>query len=329
VHHIAPPHAPQQAPHARSHGHRAADRRTFSSARPALAHDLGAARQEALRAQQDRPAFFRGDHSRGTFGLPRGQGGAPEDAVLDWAMQASLQERGLINWWAHGAALARLYPLETDADGDCLLHALSLALAGFHDRANVLRRALHHTMLGMSGIVFRQRWQVQMATRNRLEGFELEDHQWEQEWEALVIRAKQNNRSLEDVHVLVLAHVLARPIIIYASKVVRARAVAAAAPPPRRPMLAEPLPSLARAGARACVSTHARTRTHATGAGRGGGRCRRARAARRHLPAPGHEVGSLLQRPVVACLLERAFRAAHHRGEAKDGRRLEWPRAPA
>jgi hypothetical protein len=99
VRHIAPPHAPQQAPLARSHGHRAADRRTFSSARPALAHDLGAARKEALSAQQDRPAFFRGDHSRGTFGLPGlGQGGAKlEDAVLDRAMQASLQERRLIN----------------------------------------------------------------------------------------------------------------------------------------------------------------------------------------------------------------------------------------
>jgi len=42
-------------------------------------------------------------------------------------------------------------PLETDAEQNCLLHALSLALAGFHDRANVLRWALHHTMLGMSG----------------------------------------------------------------------------------------------------------------------------------------------------------------------------------
>ena len=87
--------------------------------------------------------------------------------MLDRAMQGSLHERRLINWWEHSAALARLYPLETDADGNCLLHALSLALAGFHDRAHVLRWALHHTMLGMSGIVFRQRW---LPTRNRSEG---------------------------------------------------------------------------------------------------------------------------------------------------------------
>jgi len=170
VQHITPHHAPQQAPRARSHGHRAAGRRTFSTARPALAHGLGAARKQALSAQQDRPAFCTGDHSRGTFGLPLGQSGEPEDAVLDRAMQASLQERRLINRWEHGAALARLYPLETDADGSCLRHALSLALAGLHDRKHVLRWALHHTMLGMSGIVFRQRWRVQMPTRNRSEG---------------------------------------------------------------------------------------------------------------------------------------------------------------
>eukprot|EP00802_Teleaulax_amphioxeia_P027415 Tamp_28756.p1 GENE.Tamp_28756~~Tamp_28756.p1 ORF type:complete len:148 (-),score=22.44 Tamp_28756:358-744(-) len=102
-------------------------RRTFPNARPALAHDLGAARKETLSAQQDRPALFTGDHSRGTFGLPRGHGGALEDAVLDRAMQASLQERRLINRWEHGAALARLYPLGTDADGSCLHHALSRA----------------------------------------------------------------------------------------------------------------------------------------------------------------------------------------------------------
>ena len=118
-----PHHAPQRAPNARSHGYRAADRRTFSNASPALAHDLGAARKEALSAQQDRPALFTGDHSRGTFGLPRGHGGALEDAVLDRAMQGSLHERRLINGWEHSAALARLYPLETDAHARALMPA--------------------------------------------------------------------------------------------------------------------------------------------------------------------------------------------------------------
>ena len=44
-------------------------------------------------------------------------------------------------------------------------------------------------------------------------------HTHTQEWDALVGRAAEHGRSLEDVHVLVLAHVLARPIIVYSSKV--------------------------------------------------------------------------------------------------------------
>ena len=35
-------------------------------------------------------------------------------------------------------------PLETDADGNCLLHALSLALAGFHDRERAALGAAPH-----------------------------------------------------------------------------------------------------------------------------------------------------------------------------------------
>ena len=44
-------------------------------------------------------------------------------------------------------------------------------------------------------------------------------HTHTQEWDALVGQAAEHGRSLEDVHVLVLAHVLARPIIVYSSKV--------------------------------------------------------------------------------------------------------------
>ena len=44
-------------------------------------------------------------------------------------------------------------------------------------------------------------------------------HTHTQEWDALVGRAAEQGRSLEDVHVLVLAHVLRRPIIVYSSQV--------------------------------------------------------------------------------------------------------------
>ena len=55
-----------------------------------LVQRLESARQQALRAQRDEPAFFEGDHSKSTFGLPprAEQGDALEDAVLDHTMQA-------------------------------------------------------------------------------------------------------------------------------------------------------------------------------------------------------------------------------------------------
>jgi hypothetical protein len=83
---------------------------------------------------------------------------------MDRAMQASLEGRGLINWWAvinwcapvragPKAEMARLYALDTDADGNCLLHALSLGLAGFHDRMLTLRASLHLTVPSLFCVV--------------------------------------------------------------------------------------------------------------------------------------------------------------------------------
>ncbi len=80
--------------------------------------------------------------------------------IYIYTIQTSLESRGLINWWTliHWCApvcagpvpeMARLYALDTDADGDCLLHALSLGLGGFHDRLLTLRAALHHTVWSM------------------------------------------------------------------------------------------------------------------------------------------------------------------------------------
>ena len=43
--------------------------------------------------------------------------------------------------------------------------------------------------------------------------------QWESEWQNLVVRAGEKGRSLEDLHVLTMAHVLSRPIIVYSHKV--------------------------------------------------------------------------------------------------------------
>ena len=198
-------------------------RRTFSTASAETARKVLEARKRALVQPDGAPAFFKGGHSTCTFALPLGAPAALQEAVLDLSIKASLEARAVLNWWSEReSSLQKLYPLETDADGNCLLHSLSLALAGVHDRDLTLRTALHSTLQSKhAGHVFRQRWHVVQDERNKkeLEGFEgfvLDDEQWDREWQALVDRAGEAGRSLEDLHVLTLAHILKRPIIVYA-----------------------------------------------------------------------------------------------------------------
>ena len=46
----------------------------------------------------------------------------------------SLSQTGRLNWWADTGTCQRLWPLATTGDGNCLLHAASLGMWGFHDR---------------------------------------------------------------------------------------------------------------------------------------------------------------------------------------------------
>ena len=59
----------------------------------------------------------------------------------------------VLNWWA-GANVStcrKLFPMSTVGDGNCLLHAVSLAMFGFHDRLLTLRKALHKSLATESG----------------------------------------------------------------------------------------------------------------------------------------------------------------------------------
>ena len=195
------------------------------------------ARKRACVQPDGAPAFFKGGHSTCTFALPLDAPAALQEAVLDLFIKASLEARAVLNWWSEReSSLQKLYPLETDADGNCLLHSLSLALAGVHDRDLTLRTALHSTLQSKhAGHVFRQRWHVVQDERNKkefegFEGFVLDDEQWDREWQALVDRAGEAGRSLEDLHVLTLAHILKRPIIVYAPTILESMEGDAVAP---------------------------------------------------------------------------------------------------
>ncbi|KAB7495920.1 OTU domain-containing protein 7B [Armadillidium nasatum] len=178
-----------------------------------------------------------------------------EKDLIEMSTLISLEGAGRLNWWAIIGASQRLWPLATSGDGNCLLHAASLGMWGFHDRLLTLRKALHEflTRSRYSQPLWR-RWRWQLASQNKETGLVLSQNEWEEEWESVLRLASSAPRggtqpqenttgsapnlsntsnslsqgklnseisgpvyeSLEEIHVLALAHVLRRPIIVVA-----------------------------------------------------------------------------------------------------------------
>ncbi|XP_071449536.1 OTU domain-containing protein 7B-like [Hetaerina americana] len=165
-----------------------------------------------------------------------------EKDLIEISSLASLEQAGRLNWWAD--TCQRLWPLATTGDGNCLLHAASLGMWGFHDRLLTLRKALHAFMSGSEykEAIWR-RWRWQQTRLNAEAGFVYGEEEWSKEWDAVVNMASTAPRShasrrrstaldpakhsdeswenatyesLEEIHVLALAHVLRRPIIVIA-----------------------------------------------------------------------------------------------------------------
>ncbi|XP_073978928.1 OTU domain-containing protein 7B-like isoform X5 [Rhodnius prolixus] len=156
--------------------------------------------------------------------------------------QDSLEQANRLNWWT--SYCQRLWPLSTSGDGNCLLHAASLGMWGFHDRLLTLRKTLHSylTQSPRREALWR-RWRRQQDQLNAQAGLVYSEVEWRQEWNAIVNMASSEPRlrrlsvqssehgtegtagniyeSLEEIHVLALAHVIKRPIIVVADTVLK------------------------------------------------------------------------------------------------------------
>lgn len=69
-----------------------------------------------------------------------------EKDLIENGCLSSLEAAGRLNWWYKNGSSRILWPLATTGDGNCLLHAASLGMWGFHDRLLTLREALHNTL---------------------------------------------------------------------------------------------------------------------------------------------------------------------------------------
>ena len=147
--------------------------------------------------------------------------------LIDKATQQYLEGEKCLNWCA---STTHFLPLYTMGDGNCLLHAASLSMWGFHDRDYTLRQAVYTALQNHRSTQLHRRWKYTRDLENRQMGIQLEEHQWQGEWRTMVDQASTNIpqgkslESLEDFHIFVLANVLRRPIVMYAAPKLRSQA---------------------------------------------------------------------------------------------------------
>jgi len=163
------------------------------------------------------------------FELPRKLFPAPEDSSAEANVLRKLLHSGkqlskeVYSW--HAAA-AGLIALHTHGDGNCLLHAASNSLWGIGDDLSSakLRGAVVAAIRDRE--VKAKLWPAFRRSRCELGGIvvDMEDRQLEAEWTSLVANAQNFDDNsaeyLEDVHLLLLANVLRRPVLVYGESMV-------------------------------------------------------------------------------------------------------------
>merc|ERR1719391_899556 len=97
-----------------------------------------------------------------------------EKDLIEMSSLVSLENVGRLNWWSETGTCQRLWPLATSGDGNCLLHAASLGMWGFHDRLLTLRKTLYNflTQSPATDALYR-RWRWQCAQQNFQSGLAL------------------------------------------------------------------------------------------------------------------------------------------------------------
>ncbi|XP_061720237.1 OTU domain-containing protein 7B-like isoform X1 [Cydia pomonella] len=162
-----------------------------------------------------------------------------EKDLLETATLHTLESSCILNWWRQGRVpgAPRLLPLATSGDGNCLPHAASLAAYGFHDRLLALRTKVQALLCGEGGDALtnaiKRRWRWSESLSLRSAGLTPSEAEWEREWQDAVRAASAQPRpkpapsaaphydGLEQLHVFALAHVMRRPVIVFADVALR------------------------------------------------------------------------------------------------------------
>lgn len=167
-----------------------------------------------------------------------------EKDLLETATLVTLESANILNWWRQGRVpgAPRLLPLATSGDGNCLPHAASLAAYGFHDRLLALRTKVQALLSGEGGDgltkAIKRRWRWSESLSLRSAGLTPSEAEWEREWaDAVRAASAEPHRpqpqcapappaaphyaGLEQLHVFALAHVMRRPVVVFADVALR------------------------------------------------------------------------------------------------------------
>ncbi|XP_078001407.1 tumor necrosis factor alpha-induced protein 3-like isoform X2 [Glandiceps talaboti] len=152
---------------------------------------------------------------------------------IDHMMFTTLFQASILNWCR---SAKQVLPILTTADGNCLLHAIAMAIWGIEDDDLTLRRLLYQSLTENDEFLnnMKARWENERKKQDgivydgRLEYLSV---QWNEEWTTMIRIAEARRRPaeeggllyecLDEFHVFVMANILRRPIIVAADKMWR------------------------------------------------------------------------------------------------------------
>tara|TARA_B110000971_G_scaffold219436_1_gene260556 strand:- start:172 stop:1344 length:1173 start_codon:yes stop_codon:yes gene_type:complete len=121
--------------------------------------------------------------------------------------------------------------LRTDGDGNCLVHSVSLAMFGSHDRNSLVRTLLSNILnnsVSEIATLMESAWKQDAVESDLMltrEGIDIRrtSSALDREYDSQLRIASQDKEYLGSFHILALSHALRRPIIVYSDKFVRGR----------------------------------------------------------------------------------------------------------
>jgi hypothetical protein len=91
--------------------------------------------------------------------------------LIDRTMFKTMNDAGVINWVP---SLKKLYPVRTSGNGNCLLHAVLIAMVGVHDFDLHLRDQLRHFM-NENKEILKRNWKTDRLKTDKLYGIQSEE----------------------------------------------------------------------------------------------------------------------------------------------------------